>query len=162
MGISFGSTGIKPYVGSKEVKEAYVGSQLVYKGKPNPVTLFNGAVSKAISPNLIWAGTAGYVDGAVPRAYLAAKPGIKNGYWCKGKFEYIHIKHEYPFGALYVHFYKNDIDIGKVMVNYANQGIKDAIIDVKNLASKNGYDYDGVGVSGLDGVGFSTNFIMMY
>ena len=31
MGISFGSTGIKPYVGSKEVKEAYVGSQLVYK-----------------------------------------------------------------------------------------------------------------------------------
>lgn len=31
MGISFGSTGIKPYVGSKEVKEAYVGSQLVYQ-----------------------------------------------------------------------------------------------------------------------------------
>lgn len=34
MGISFGSTGIKPYVGSKEVKEAYVGSQLVYQSRP--------------------------------------------------------------------------------------------------------------------------------
>lgn len=35
MGISFGSTGIKPYVGSKEVKEAYVGSTLVYQNVPN-------------------------------------------------------------------------------------------------------------------------------
>ena len=34
MSISFGSTGIKPYVGSKEVKEAYVGSQLVYQSRP--------------------------------------------------------------------------------------------------------------------------------
>lgn len=31
MGISFGSVSKKPYVGSKEVKEAYVGSQLVYQ-----------------------------------------------------------------------------------------------------------------------------------
>lgn len=31
MGISFGSKTIKPYVGGKEVQEAYVGSQLVYK-----------------------------------------------------------------------------------------------------------------------------------
>ena len=38
MGISFGSTGIKPYVGSKEVQEAYVGSQLVYRSTPP----FNG------------------------------------------------------------------------------------------------------------------------
>lgn len=35
MSISFGSTGIKPYVGSKEVKEAYVGSTLVYQNVPN-------------------------------------------------------------------------------------------------------------------------------
>lgn len=34
MGISFGSTGRKPYVGSKEVQKAYVGSQLVYTSKP--------------------------------------------------------------------------------------------------------------------------------
>lgn len=34
MSISFGSTGIKPYVGSKEVQEAYVGSQLVYRAVP--------------------------------------------------------------------------------------------------------------------------------
>lgn len=36
MGISFGSTGIKPYAGSKEVAEAYVGSQLVYKAQKLP------------------------------------------------------------------------------------------------------------------------------
>lgn len=34
MGISLGSSSKKPYVGSKEVKEAYVGSQLVYKAVP--------------------------------------------------------------------------------------------------------------------------------
>lgn len=34
MGISFGSKSVKPYFGSKEVKEAYVGSQLVYTSKP--------------------------------------------------------------------------------------------------------------------------------
>lgn len=36
MGISFGNTGIKPYVGGKEVQEAYVGSQLVYKAQKLP------------------------------------------------------------------------------------------------------------------------------
>ena len=35
MGISFGSTSKKPYVGSKEVQEAYVGSTLVYQNVPN-------------------------------------------------------------------------------------------------------------------------------
>lgn len=34
MGISFGSVGKKPYVGSKEVQEAYVGNQLVYRAVP--------------------------------------------------------------------------------------------------------------------------------
>ena len=43
MGISFGSTGIKPYVGSKEVKEAYVGSQLVYQSVAPIVYKFLGA-----------------------------------------------------------------------------------------------------------------------
>lgn len=42
MSISFGSTGIKPYVGSKEVKEAYVGSQLVYKSVPPYIYRFLG------------------------------------------------------------------------------------------------------------------------
>lgn len=36
MGISFGSVSKKPYVGSKEVTEAYVGSQLVYKAEKLP------------------------------------------------------------------------------------------------------------------------------
>ena len=34
MGISFGSKSVKPCVGSKEVTEAYVGSQLVYRATP--------------------------------------------------------------------------------------------------------------------------------
>lgn len=42
MGISFGSTGIKPYVGNKEVKEAYVGSQLVYRAEPPYLYFFLG------------------------------------------------------------------------------------------------------------------------
>ena len=37
MGISFGSASKKPYVGSKEVQEAYVGSQLVYRAVPPSV-----------------------------------------------------------------------------------------------------------------------------
>lgn len=42
MSISFGSTGKKPYVGSKEVKEAYVGSQLVYRAEPPYLYFFLG------------------------------------------------------------------------------------------------------------------------
>lgn len=43
MGISFGSASKKPYVGSKEVQEAYVGSQLVYKSGPPYYYYFLGA-----------------------------------------------------------------------------------------------------------------------
>ena len=43
MGISLGSSSKKPYVGSKEVKEAYVGSQLVYRATPPYVYEFLGA-----------------------------------------------------------------------------------------------------------------------
>ena len=43
MSISFGSTGIKPYVGSKEVKEAYVGSQKIYSAAPAYVYAFIGS-----------------------------------------------------------------------------------------------------------------------
>ena len=34
MAISFGSGAVKPYVGGKEVQEAYVGGQLVYRAAP--------------------------------------------------------------------------------------------------------------------------------
>lgn len=43
MGISFGSAGMKPYVGSKEVTEAYVGSQLVYRARLPYNYMFLGA-----------------------------------------------------------------------------------------------------------------------
>lgn len=39
MGISFGSVSKKPYVGNKEITEAYVGSQLVYRATPPYVFL---------------------------------------------------------------------------------------------------------------------------
>lgn len=53
MSISFGSTGIKPYVGSKEVKEAYVGSQLVYKsGLPYNYYFLGGENDYFINDNV--------------------------------------------------------------------------------------------------------------
>ena len=42
MGISLGSSSKKPYVGSKEVQEAYVGSQLVYRAVPPAIYKFLG------------------------------------------------------------------------------------------------------------------------
>lgn len=42
MSISKGGQSVKPYVGSKEVKEAYVGSQLVYRATPPYVYGFLG------------------------------------------------------------------------------------------------------------------------
>lgn len=54
MGISFGSTDIKPYAGSKEVQEAYVGSQLVYSAAPPYNYYFVGGETKYfISPNVV-------------------------------------------------------------------------------------------------------------
>lgn len=43
MSISKGGQSVKPYVGSKEVKEAYVGSQLVYRAVPPVVYGFLGS-----------------------------------------------------------------------------------------------------------------------
>ena len=48
MGISFGSASKKPYVGSKEVQEAYVGSQLVYQAGPKYVYAFLGSANDYI------------------------------------------------------------------------------------------------------------------
>lgn len=42
MSISIGSTNVKPYVGDKEVKEAYVGSTLVYRAGPGSNYAFLG------------------------------------------------------------------------------------------------------------------------
>lgn len=43
MGISVGSGSVKPYVGGTEIKEAYVGSELVYQSKLPYVYYFLGA-----------------------------------------------------------------------------------------------------------------------
>lgn len=48
MGISLGSSSKKPYVGSKEVQEAYVGSQLVYQAGPKYVYAFLGTANDYI------------------------------------------------------------------------------------------------------------------
>ena len=53
MGISFGSASKKPYVGSKEVQEAYVGSQLVYKsGLPYNYYFLGGENDYFINDNV--------------------------------------------------------------------------------------------------------------
>ena len=46
MGISFGNASKKPYVGSKEVKEAYVGNQLVYQNRPSDNWVYIGEENK--------------------------------------------------------------------------------------------------------------------
>lgn len=54
MGISFGSKSVKPYVGSKEVQEAYVGSQLVYRaGLPYYYYFLGGTEKYQISENCL-------------------------------------------------------------------------------------------------------------
>lgn len=53
MGISLGNSSKKPYVGSKEVKEAYVGSQLVYKsGLPYNYYFLGGENDYFLNDNL--------------------------------------------------------------------------------------------------------------
>ena len=162
MGISFGSASKKPYVGSKEVQEAYVGSQLVYKGKPNPVTLFDGTVSKSISPELKWMGTRGTVTGTPPRAMLETSVGWDNGYWCNGKFETLNIRHLYSLPKFAIHFYKDGVDMRKTTINVAQGRPTERTINIKALAAEAGIDYNGVGVSGTDVNGITVNFIMLY
>lgn len=54
MPISIGSSNVKPYVGGKEVQEAYVGSQLVYSAAPPYNYYFVGGETKYyISPNVV-------------------------------------------------------------------------------------------------------------
>lgn len=48
MSISKGGQSVKPYVGSKEVKEAYVGNQLVYRATPPYVYAFLGGTNDYI------------------------------------------------------------------------------------------------------------------
>lgn len=56
MGISLGSSSKKPYVGSKEVQEAYVGSQLVYKAVPPYVYGFLGRENDYIKADWVTLG----------------------------------------------------------------------------------------------------------
>ena len=161
MSISKGGQSLKPYVGGKEVSEAYVGSQLVYKSGPNPVTVFNGSVSTSISPEVIWMGTPGLVEGNIPNAKLIVRPGINNGFWCKGKFETLHLRYAFNIGAyITLHFYKDNVDMGTTTIDVRN--VSQYTADIKALANEAGIDYDGVGVSGRQSTGFSVNFAMLY
>ena len=53
MSISKGGQSVKPYVGSKEVKEAYVGNQLVYRAVPPYKYYFLGAENDYILDNSV-------------------------------------------------------------------------------------------------------------
>lgn len=70
MGISKGGQSVKPYVGSKEVQEAYIGSQLVYRaGLPYYYYFLGGTENYQISENCL------LQDGAV-----IAKPTNVNNF----------------------------------------------------------------------------------
>lgn len=73
MGISFGSKSVKPYVGSKEVQEAYVGSQLVYKSGPPDNWIFIGGETSYFLSNdsELLTGTAIVKDDGIYRVSLA-------------------------------------------------------------------------------------------
>lgn len=58
MAISFGSNGVKPYVGGSEIQEAYVGSQLVYKAQKLPYHyVFLGTENEYFISPLVTLGT---------------------------------------------------------------------------------------------------------
>ena len=92
MGISFGSTGIKPYVGSKEVQEAYVGSQLVYKSGPPDNWIFIGEETSYFlsSDSELLTGTAIVKEGGIYRVSLAQKStnGLKINTLKPGKLKF--------------------------------------------------------------------------
>ena len=76
MGISFGSTGIKPYVGSKEVQEAYVGSQLVYRAVPPAVYKFLGTETDYIIDGTLTGGATVKKDQNVYRITMGSRGGV--------------------------------------------------------------------------------------
>lgn len=82
MSISKGGQSVKPYVGSKEVKEAYVGSQLVYKAVPPYIYRFLGNENDYI------------IDGTLLNGASVAKEEgifrISNGY--RGSFQFANVE----------------------------------------------------------------------
>ena len=84
MGISFGSNSMKPYVGGKEVQEAYVGSQLVYQAKLPYVYYFLGAENDYIIDNTViqlsGASAAIAKEGGIYRIALTSSSGGTPGY----------------------------------------------------------------------------------
>ena len=76
MSISFGSASKKPYVGSKEVQEAYVGSQLVYRATPPAVYKFLGTETDYIIAGTLTGGAAVAKDQNVFRIALGTQGGV--------------------------------------------------------------------------------------
>ena len=74
MGISFGSASKKPYVGSKEVQEAYVGSQLVYKNRPSDNWVYIGEENK-----YYLAGYANLIGGTFTKEENKFRIALSNG-----------------------------------------------------------------------------------
>lgn len=75
MGISFGSKSVKPYVGSKEVKEAYVGSQLVYQSIAPIVYKFLGAENTYTIDGTLGGGAAIVKKDGIYRISLGGQSG---------------------------------------------------------------------------------------
>ena len=69
MGIFVGSVSVKPYVGGTEIKEAYVGSELVYKSALPYIYYFLGAESDYVLNENVQLDTGGYYTAGVIKKY---------------------------------------------------------------------------------------------
>ena len=152
MSISFGSASKKPYVGSKEVKEAYVGSQLVYKSGP-PIgygflgdkndyfiadwcqLTYKAAIEKQGGIYRIAVSTDGSSPGIIK---LTKVEGSKLSFICKAK---------YPNTKVYAFLYSSTQTSTRVdvsgLVNTANYSLCTVdvpsnikFIEIKSLTSK--------------------------
>ena len=122
MGISFGSASKKPYVGSKEVAEAYVGSQLVYKNRPSDNWVYIGEENK-----YYLATYANLINGTFTKEENIFRVALANDYQ-KLSINEIHgntlkfiskFSNRYSNGG-YVYFYNNS------GIRFDNKAIKNA------------------------------------
>lgn len=119
MGISFGSASKKPYVGSKEVQEAYVGSQLVYKsGLPYYYMFLGNENDYFISPNLTFQANASVAKPkTVYKIALATNP---SGMLRTGSFVINNIS-QFVGWKLKFTCYINVFETNKISINFRDK-----------------------------------------
>lgn len=139
MGISFGSASKKPYVGSKEVQEAYVGSQLVYKNRPSDNWVYIGEANK-----YYLAGYASLIGGTFTKEENKFRIALNNGNQ-KLSINEMHgntlkfiskFSNNYTNGG-YVYLYAGDIRVNSIAItNAGNKGFQLNSVSVPSNITK--------------------------